>query len=66
VRGILNRTLFEFFYLYNHNDGSEIPWLAESYKVADDAKSVDVTIRQGVLWSDGKPASHQTTFKVHA
>jgi peptide/nickel transport system substrate-binding protein len=55
VRGILNRTVFEFLYLYNHNDGSEIPWLAESYKVADDALSVDVTLRKGVMWSDGKP-----------
>jgi peptide/nickel transport system substrate-binding protein len=55
VRGILDRTVFEFLYLYNHNDGSEIPWLAESYKVAADAMSVDVTIRQGVMWSDGKP-----------
>jgi peptide/nickel transport system substrate-binding protein len=55
VRGILDRTVFEFLYLYNHNDGSEIPWLAESYKNASDAKSVAVTLRQGVMWSDGKP-----------
>jgi peptide/nickel transport system substrate-binding protein len=55
VRGILNKTLFEFLYLYNHNDGSEIPWLAESYKVADDFNSVDVTLRKGVTWSDGQP-----------
>jgi peptide/nickel transport system substrate-binding protein len=55
VRGILDRTVFEFLYLYNHNDGSEIPWLAESYKVAADFKSVDVTIRKGVAWSDGQP-----------
>jgi peptide/nickel transport system substrate-binding protein len=55
VRGILNRTVFEFLYLYNHNDGSEIPWLAQSYKVADDAMSVDVVLRPGVTWSDGQP-----------
>ena len=55
VRGILDRTVFEFLHLYNHNDGSEIPWLAESYKVSDDFKSVDVTIRKGVTWTDGKP-----------
>ncbi|HUS15809.1 MAG TPA: ABC transporter substrate-binding protein [Chloroflexia bacterium] len=55
VRGILNRTVFEFLFLYNHNDGSEIPWLAESYKVADDAMSVDVALREGVTWSDGEP-----------
>ena len=26
VRGILNKTIFEFLYLYNHNTGEEIPW----------------------------------------
>src|SRR5262245_32966032 len=36
IRGPLNKTLIEFLYYYNHNDGSEIPWIAESYKVADD------------------------------
>ena len=55
VRGLLNLTMYEFLYLYNHNDGSEIPWLAESYKVAPDFKSVDVKIRKGVEWNDGKP-----------
>ena len=53
VRGILNKTIFEFLYLYNHNTGEQIPWLAESYTVADDFLSVDVTLRSGVEWSDG-------------
>jgi peptide/nickel transport system substrate-binding protein len=55
IRGPLNKTIFEFLFYYNHNDGKEIPWLAESYKVADDATSVDVTIRTGVTWNDGEP-----------
>jgi peptide/nickel transport system substrate-binding protein len=55
IRGPLNKTIFEFLYLYNHNDGSEIPWIAESYKVADDFNSVDVVIRAGVTWNDGNP-----------
>ncbi len=55
VRDVLNKTIFEFLYLYNHNTGEEIPWLAESYTVAADAQSVDVTLRQGVEWSDGQP-----------
>lgn len=55
IRGPLNKTIFEFLYYYNHNDGAEIPWLAESYKVADDFMSVDVVIRQGVTWNDGTP-----------
>ena len=33
IRGSLNKTFMEFLYYYNHNDGQEIPWLAESYKV---------------------------------
>ncbi len=55
VRGILNKTIFEFLYLYNHNTGEQIPWLAESYTVSDDFESVDVTLRSGVEWSDGNP-----------
>jgi peptide/nickel transport system substrate-binding protein len=55
VRDILNKTIFEFLYLYNHNTGEEIPWLAESYTVAPDLLSVDVTLRNGVEWSDGNP-----------
>jgi peptide/nickel transport system substrate-binding protein len=55
VRDILNKTIFEFLYLYNHNSAQEIPWLAESYTVAPDAKSIDVTLRNGVEWSDGQP-----------
>jgi len=54
VRDILNKTIFEFLYLYNHNTGEEIPWLAESYTVAPDLKSVDVALRNGVEWSDGQ------------
>ena len=55
IRGPLNKTIFEFFYYYSHNSGAEIPWLAESYKVADDFMSIDVAIRQGVTWNDGTP-----------
>lgn len=55
IRGPLNKTIFEFLYYYNHNDGAEIPWLAESYKVADDFTSIDVVLRQGVTWNDGTP-----------
>ncbi len=54
IRGALNKTIFEFLYYYNHNDGAEIPWLADSYKVSDDSASVAVTLRMGVTWSDGK------------
>jgi peptide/nickel transport system substrate-binding protein len=55
VRDILNKTIFEFLYLYNHNTGEEIPWLAQSYTTAADGMSVAVTLRPGVEWSDGQP-----------
>ncbi|MEZ4663864.1 MAG: ABC transporter substrate-binding protein [Caldilineaceae bacterium] len=55
IRGPLNKTIFEFLYYYNHNDGAEIPWLAENYEVAEDYTSVNVTIRAGVSWNDGEP-----------
>ena len=55
VRGILNKTIYEFLYLYNHNGGNVIPWLAESSEVDDDFMGVSVTLRDGIEWSDGTP-----------
>ena len=55
IRGSLNKTFIEFLYYYNHNDGAEIPWLAESYKVSDDFMTIDVALRSGVTWNDGTP-----------
>jgi ABC-type transport system substrate-binding protein len=54
VRDILNKTVFEFLYLYKHT-GEQIPWLASGYTAAPDGMSVDVRLRDGVLWSDGQP-----------
>jgi peptide/nickel transport system substrate-binding protein len=34
-------------------DGNVIPWLAESYTVADDSKSITLKLRQGVTFHDG-------------
>src|SRR5205814_10249536 len=55
VRDILNKTIYEFLYLYNRNTGEEIPWLASSYTTAPDSMSVDVILRNGIEWSDGQP-----------
>jgi len=33
----------------------EMPWIGTAYKFSDDFKSVTVTIRKGVAWSDGQP-----------
>ena len=32
-----------------------IPWLATAYKWTNGAKSLVITIRDGVKWSDGQP-----------
>lgn len=53
VRGILNKTIYEYMYYYNHNTGEQIPWLATSYTTHDDGMGVDFTLRQGIKWSDG-------------
>jgi len=39
--------------LRTDNKGNQIPWLAESYKVADDQKSIIFTIRKGIKFTDG-------------
>ena len=39
--------------LHSDEKGNLIPWLAESFKVADDHKSITFTIRKGVKFSDG-------------
>ncbi len=65
VRGILNKTIYEFLYLYNHNDGQVIPWLAESSEVDDDFMGVSVTLRDGIEWSDGMPfTSEDVKFTI--
>jgi peptide/nickel transport system substrate-binding protein len=39
--------------LHSDEKGNLIPWLAESYKVADDQKSITFTLRKGVKFTDG-------------
>jgi ABC-type transport system substrate-binding protein len=39
--------------LRSDNKGNLVPWLAESYKVADDQSSITFTIRKGIKFSDG-------------
>ena len=39
--------------LHGDNKGGYIPWLAESYKIADDLMSISLTFRRGVKFHDG-------------
>ena len=33
------------------------PWMAESWEIAEDQRSVEVTVRDGASWSDGTPVT---------
>ena len=41
-------------YLYVTDDGEYKPWLATGYKQSDDQKTIDLTLRQDVTFSDGE------------
>ena len=41
------------------NKGNVVPWLAESYEVADDMKSITFKLRQGVKFHDGSDFNAQ-------
>ncbi|MDB2407364.1 ABC transporter substrate-binding protein [Jannaschia sp.] len=38
-------------------DGLAQPWAAESVEWADDATSVTITLREGMMWHDGEPVT---------
>ncbi len=46
--------VYEFLFAYDPLSGEMIPWLAESGTWTD-ATTYDVTLRQGLTWSDGQP-----------
>jgi len=49
-------------------DGVPRPWAAEGYKVIDPT-TIDVTLRDGMLWHDGRPVTAEDvkfTFDYHA
>ena len=51
TRGLIYETLLYI----NRLDGTIKPWLASSYELASDAKSITFHLRQGVTWLDGQP-----------
>lgn len=48
------KSMFEPLFYYNVFEDKEIPWLAESWKISQDAKTVTIQLRDGVKWSDGE------------
>ena len=38
------------------SEGKAIPWMAKSYSIPE-PKTIDITIRDGMLWHDGKPVT---------
>ena len=42
-----------------------IPYAAESFEVSEDGLTVDVTLRDGILWSDGTPVTVQDYFLTY-
>jgi len=55
IRDTLNKTVYEFLFYYNHNDGEISPWLATGYEYNDTFDEITITLREGVEWSDGTP-----------
>lgn len=46
--------VYEFLFAYDPMSGEMIPWLAESGTWSDDT-TFEVTLREGLTWSDGEP-----------
>ncbi|MDR1212844.1 MAG: ABC transporter substrate-binding protein [Propionibacteriaceae bacterium] len=42
-------------YLYLDGDGVYHPWLAQSYEISEDRRTISLTIRPGVTFADGEP-----------
>ena len=55
--------IYEPLYVYNPIKATWVPWLATSYRWADDNKKLSFTIRTGVQWSDGMPfTAHDVAY----
>lgn len=49
-----DQAVYEPMLVFNPANGKTTPWLASSWKVGSDGKSVTFTLRDGLTWSDGQ------------
>jgi peptide/nickel transport system substrate-binding protein len=55
MHGIGNKTVYEGLAYYSPTSGKDVPWLATKWTYSNNFRTVTVTLRKGVKWSDGKP-----------
>ena len=55
LQGGLHQVGFESLFYLNLETGELMPWQAESYEFNDTFDEVTITLREGVMWSDGQP-----------
>jgi peptide/nickel transport system substrate-binding protein len=46
--------MIESLFYLNYETGEMIPWLATGYEYSEDFMQVDISLREGVMWSDGE------------
>ena len=49
-----DQAIYEPMLVFNPADNKTTPWLASSWKVASDGRSITFTLRNGLTWSDGQ------------
>jgi peptide/nickel transport system substrate-binding protein len=49
--------IYEPLFIWNGAAGEWVPWLATAYRWSADHRALTLTMRDGVLWSDGAPFS---------
>lgn len=57
ARWAATHAMYEPLMIYNYATSTLEPWLATAYEWADENKTLKMTIRTGVTWSDGQPFS---------
>ncbi len=59
--------IYEPMLIYNPMEQTYVPWLATTYAFNSEATVLELTLREGVLWSDGQPFAAddvQFTFEL--